>query len=85
EVADSGAGIDPKDLNKITKPFAQLESNPHIAKMGTGLGLAIAKALVELHGGKLDITSELGKGTTVCVVIPDIQNPKPASTPRSGE
>jgi len=72
EVIDSGAGIAPKDLNRITEPFAQLESKPHIAKVGTGLGLAIAKALVELHGGVLNITSTLGKGTTVQVVIPYI-------------
>lgn len=84
EISDSGAGIAPKDLSKITEPFAQLEANPHIAKMGTGLGLAIAKALVELHGGKLDISSELGKGTTVHVVIPRVQNLKSTSASKSG-
>lgn len=76
EVIDSGAGISPDDLKKVTEPFAQMESNPHIAKMGTGLGLAIAKALVELHGGVLNIASVLGKGTTVQVVIPDIDEDK---------
>jgi len=70
EVADSGDGIAPENLQKITEPFAQLQANPHIAKMGTGLGLAIAKALIEAHGGELRITSLLGKGTTVRVILP---------------
>ena len=74
EVADSGDGIEPEDLKKITEPFAQLQSNPHIAKMGTGLGLAIAKALVEAHGGTLRISSVVGKGTTVRVILPSEQN-----------
>ncbi|MBO6946860.1 MAG: ammonium transporter [Rhodospirillales bacterium] len=74
EVADSGDGIEPEDLKKITEPFAQLQANPHIAKMGTGLGLAIAKALVEAHGGTLRISSVVGKGTTVRVILPSEQN-----------
>ncbi len=70
EVADTGHGIEPENLRKITEPFAQLQANPHIAKMGTGLGLAIAKALVEAHGGELRIASVVGEGTTVRVVLP---------------
>ncbi len=74
EVVDTGDGIAPENLKKITEPFAQLQANPHIAKMGTGLGLAIAKALVEAHGGELRIASEVGKGTSVRVVLPRQQN-----------
>lgn len=70
EISDSGGGISPEDLKKITEPFAQLQANPHIAKMGTGLGLAIAKALIEAHGGELIISSTLGKGTKVRVLLP---------------
>jgi Amt family ammonium transporter len=70
EVMDSGDGIAAEDLKKITEPFAQLQVNPHLAKMGTGLGLAIAKALIEAHGGELVISSMRGKGTTVRVFIP---------------
>jgi len=70
EVMDSGDGIAAEDLKKITEPFAQLQANPHLAKMGTGLGLAIAKALIEAHGGELVISSMRGKGTTVRVFIP---------------
>lgn len=70
EVRDSGDGIDPEDLKRITEPFAQLQANPHIAKMGTGLGLAIAKALIEAHGGDLEISSVRGEGTAVRVLLP---------------
>lgn len=70
EISDTGAGIPPEDIKKITEPFAQLQHHPHIAKMGTGLGLAIAKALVESHEGALEIVSEVGKGTVVRVLIP---------------
>ncbi len=70
EVIDTGGGIPADELEKITEPFAQLETEPHIAKIGTGLGLSIAKALAEAHGGALSIESVIGQGTSVRVVFP---------------
>ncbi len=70
EVKDTGSGIASEDIDRVTEPFAQLQSNPHIAKMGTGLGLAIAKALIHAHGGELHISSVVGKGTAVQVMLP---------------
>ncbi|MGB0748999.1 MAG: ammonium transporter [Magnetospiraceae bacterium] len=70
EIVDTGRGMSPSELEKVTKPFVQLEANPHHAKEGTGLGLSIAKALIQAHGGELQIDSTLGQGTTVRVDIP---------------
>lgn len=70
EVSDTGNGIPADEIARITEPFAQLEAQPHIAKMGTGLGLSIAKALVEAHDGRLSIDSVLGYGTTVRLEFP---------------
>ena len=73
EISDTGDGIAPEDIPRVTEPFAQLDRQPHIAKMGTGLGLSIAKALTDLHGGTLEISSEMGKGTAVRVRIPSAE------------
>jgi PAS domain S-box-containing protein len=69
-VIDSGIGIPPDRLSKITEPFAQAHDNAHIAQNGTGLGLSIVKSLVEMHGGELKIESEVQNGTIVTVVFP---------------
>jgi signal transduction histidine kinase len=66
EIIDTGAGIAPKDLPKVIKPFFTTKPNGQ----GTGLGLPICQRIAKEHGGKLYIASELGKGTTVRVVLP---------------
>lgn len=71
EVADTGIGIPAAELDRLCERFfrgtnARLEELP-----GTGLGLAICKAILDLHGGTLDITSEEHVGTTVRVGFPD--------------
>jgi two-component system cell cycle sensor histidine kinase PleC len=68
QVADDGIGIPPDILDRITEPFVQAKTTKQA--QGTGLGLAIVKALVELHGGTLELESELGKGTTVTATWP---------------
>jgi PAS domain S-box-containing protein len=68
QVTDNGIGIPPDILDRITEPFVQAKTSKQ--SQGSGLGLAIVKALVELHGGTLDLTSELGKGTTVTATWP---------------
>jgi two-component system cell cycle sensor histidine kinase PleC len=71
-IADSGIGIPPRDLEKLGRPFEQVENQFTKTKSGSGLGLAISKSLVELHGGTLSIESEERKGTTVTVLLPRV-------------
>ena len=70
QVVDTGIGIAPEDIPRALGRFVQID--PGLARQheGTGLGLPLTKALVELHGGVLDLQSELGEGTTVTVRFP---------------
>lgn len=61
-ISDTGVGINPRHLKKIFKPFYQ-EKKKDIKPTGTGLGMSIVKKNVKLLGGKIDVSSELGKGT----------------------
>ena len=69
-VTDHGAGIAAEHLPHLTRRFYRTDPGRSRAAGGTGLGLAIVKHIVERHRGKLDIASELGKGTTVTVRLP---------------
>jgi cell cycle sensor histidine kinase DivJ len=69
-VADSGVGISPKDLERLGKPFEQVDGEHVRSKEGTGLGLALVKALTVLHGGEATLESVLGEGTTVRIRLP---------------
>jgi two-component system cell cycle sensor histidine kinase PleC len=69
-IQDSGIGIERDALEKLGRPFEQVESQLTKTHHGSGLGLAIAKSLVELHGGAMRIRSTLGAGTTVIVRLP---------------
>jgi len=69
-VADTGIGIEPENIAKVLKPFAQVDSTLARQYDGTGLGLPITKALAELHGGTLDLESEVGVGTRVIIHLP---------------
>jgi PAS domain S-box-containing protein len=69
-VADTGIGIARADIDKVLEAFGQVESTLSRKHGGTGLGLPLAKGLAELHGGRLDIDSDVGKGTTVTVSMP---------------
>ncbi|MCL4476615.1 MAG: ATP-binding protein [Nitrospirae bacterium] len=69
-VADTGIGIKPEDIPKLFKEFAQLESPYTKQSEGAGLGLALTKRLVELHGGKIRVESEFGKGSTFTFTLP---------------
>lgn len=70
-VSDTGIGIPQEKLDMVTLPFEQVESEFTRNHDGSGLGLAITKDLIEMHGGTLDIDSELGVGTIVTVLLPD--------------
>ena len=70
QVADTGIGIALIDIPKALAPFSQIDSDLNRKYDGTGLGLPLTKALAELHGGSLDLQSEVGVGTTVTVRFP---------------
>lgn len=69
-VSDTGIGIAPEDVPVALAPFGQIESVMSRKTQGTGLGLPLTKALVELHGGELQIKSAVGQGTTVSLLFP---------------
>ncbi len=69
-VQDNGRGIEPDDMDKIFNRFFQVEKYVGPGEHGTGLGLAISKELTELHGGRIEVASEVGCGTTFTVFLP---------------
>lgn len=72
KICDTGNGISEEDLPTIFEPFRQLENAASTDHSGTGLGLPLVKSLVELHGGEVEVESEVGKGTTFTFTIPQI-------------
>jgi two-component system cell cycle sensor histidine kinase PleC len=69
-VVDTGCGIPPEHLPRLARPFEQVEEELTRNNSGTGLGLALTKSLAEMHGGKLAIQSEVGRGTIVSITLP---------------
>jgi len=69
-VVDTGIGISAADLERLARPFEQVESQHSKTTQGTGLGLALTKSLVEMHGGMLDLKSAPGQGTTASFSLP---------------
>ena len=69
-IEDCGIGISAEDLPKIFEPFHRGKNVSNIP--GTGLGLNIVRRFVDLLGGKIDVISELNRGTTVIIKIPKL-------------
>ncbi len=69
-VQDSGIGIREEDLETLFRPFHQVDSGTTRKHEGTGLGLSISKRLIELHGGKITVSSIVGEGSTFTVILP---------------
>jgi len=69
EFIDTGPGIAPEDLPRVMDPYFTTKAD------GTGLGLAMVQKIVEEHGGKVELASEPGRGTTVTITLPRSQQP----------
>lgn len=67
---DTGIGLDEAEIEKALSPFGQVDNAMSRANAGTGLGLTLVDALIKLHGGRLELFSEKGIGTTATVVFP---------------
>jgi PAS domain S-box-containing protein len=83
QVVDTGIGMAAGDIPKALSKFGQIDNALSRKYEGTGLGLSLSKALIELHGGSLDLQSELGKGTTVTVRLPSHRMVEPGLEPPS--
>jgi len=69
-VSDTGIGISKDNIDKLFKPFIQIDSALNRQYTGTGLGLALVKRIVELHGGQVGVTSELNVGSCFTIDLP---------------
>ncbi|MBC7985203.1 MAG: ATP-binding protein, partial [Sphingomonadaceae bacterium] len=74
-VADRGEGIAPEHIPRLTERFYRIDPGRSRALGGTGLGLSIVKHIVERHGGRLSVESEIGRGTRVHVALPVAPEP----------
>jgi PAS domain S-box-containing protein len=72
DFSDTGIGIPKENLPRIFEPFFTTKGKDG-SKAGTGLGLSVVYAIIERHGGRIELTSEVGKGTTFTIWLPNIQ------------
>jgi len=70
QISDNGPGISKKDLPRVFNRFDRVSHDPSRGEAALGLGLPLARQFVEAHGGKIDLVSSKGKGTTVTLTIP---------------
>jgi two-component system phosphate regulon sensor histidine kinase PhoR len=70
EVSDTGIGIPQESLRRVFERFYRTDEARNRASGGAGLGLSIAQKLVEEHGGRIEATSEVGRGSTFTVLLP---------------
>jgi two-component system sensor histidine kinase VicK len=83
-VTDNGIGIPAADLPRVFERFFQVETHLTRQYGGMGLGLSVAKAMIELHGGRIWVESEQGKGSTFTFLLPmeqSRQHPPPSTSP----
>ena len=77
--ADAGIGISEADQRQLFREFFRSTNPDALARPGTGLGLAIVDRVVRRHAGRVELTSELGRGTTATVALPALGDEVAAS------
>ena len=80
-VTDSGIGIPPDELGRLFDRFFRASNATSAGRPGSGLGLSIVKEVAELHGGHVEVTSTLGAGTTIHLVLPVTAGARPGTQP----
>lgn len=73
DFSDTGVGIPPENLSRIFEPFFTTKTGDG-PKAGTGLGLSVIYAIIERHGGRIEVSSEPNKGTTFTIFLPNVQS-----------
>jgi signal transduction histidine kinase len=84
EVTDSGIGIPPGDLGRLFDRFFRASNATSAGRPGSGLGLSIVKEVAELHGGRVEVTSTLGAGTTIHLFLPAAAPVRASPAPADG-
>ena len=84
-VKDEGIGMTPEDSKRIFERFYRVDVSRTKATGGTGLGLAIVKRIVEIHNGKIEVHSELGKGTEITIILPLAEEEKIVEKSKNGK
>ncbi len=82
-IIDTGIGISPENIGKLFKPFVQIDSALNRKYAGTGLGLALVKRIVELHGGEVSLTSEVGLGSCFAIDLPCVTSTSSVDEPET--
>src|SRR5262249_49078363 len=73
-VTDTGIGLNPEEIKKIFRPFAQADSSITRKYGGTGLGLIISKNIIDLHSGTITVESRKGQGSIFTITLPKFQS-----------
>ena len=81
DVTDSGIGIPSGDLGHLFDRFFRASNATSAGRPGSGLGLSIVKEVAELHGGRVEVTSTLGAGTTIHLFLPATAGAQPGAPP----